>query len=420
MASPAPLESDSRWTSPVRAVVTGLLLTLGQIVLACFVGSYSEGGLNTRPVNLAKVYGKLVNFDSQWYAWIAEDGYDSERVFQKGKRGNVAFFPGYPIAVRGVQQATGLPTFLCLLIVSQLACWGFWTYFLLLLDRHNVSLGVSRMLALLIASQPGAFFLIAGYSESLFLFSLLGYIYWSESNHPALKWLGVLHGFVMTATRIVGLPLAIYPALRALLTGPAESRVERLFDGVLLAAVSSLGGLAFFAYCHHQFGAWDLYLTSQEAGWLVRPDYFALINPETYLLDVDLWRSEGLLSPDWWSRALAPLFVAVFVFVLGIEVYIATTLPNSCVSERIGYYILALLIFFVATAGLFNNQYRSMLRYIVSCQILLAIEIGHLIANEDLDGNDWLGIAAAVAIIVPSLLLQIVFVHRFLGGLWVA
>lgn len=420
MSPQGPIEAESSWRGPVRALVTGLLLTIAQIVLACLVGTYKDGSVNARPSNLAKVYGRLVNYDSQWYLWIADDGYDDAKEFQKGKRGNVAFFPGYPLAVRGVAEATGLPTALCLLIVAQLACWGVWTYFLLLLEHHDVPLGLSRLLAVLIASQPASFFLVAGYSESLFLFSLLGFIYWSDATHPALKWLGVLHGIVMTATRIVGLPLVIYPILKALLTGPRETRTERVIDGVLLAAVSSLGGLAFFGYCQYAFGAWDLYLTSQSAGWHVRPDYLALFNPETYLLDVELWKSDGFLNPDWLSRAHVPVFLLIFAIVLGIEIYVASTLPNSSFGERFSYFVLAFILYFVATAGLANNQYRSMIRYIIVCQVLLVIEIGHMLANEDIEGNDWGNALLAGVIIVPSFVIQGVYVHRFMNGMWVA
>jgi len=44
--------------------------------------------------------------------------------------------------------------------------------------------------ALLIAAHPAAFFLVAGYSESLFLMALLGFIYWSTAEGRSAEILG--------------------------------------------------------------------------------------------------------------------------------------------------------------------------------------------------------------------------------------
>ena len=62
-----------------------------------------------------------------------------------------------------------------------------------------------------IVVHPGPFYLVVGYSESLFLLGLLGYFYWCEK---AGRWswsLAARHGFGMTATRLVGLPAAVFP-----------------------------------------------------------------------------------------------------------------------------------------------------------------------------------------------------------------
>lgn len=415
---PSPPNSESRAHGPIRCLAMALAFTVGQIVFACLAGSYADGAIASRPAELARHYCRLVNFDSQWYLWIADHGYDAEREFQKGKTGNVAFFPGLPLLVRGLGDVAGLPTPLALLIVSQLACFGFWSYFFLILDRYAVPPGRAALLGLVVASQPGAFFLVAGYAESLFLFSLLGYVYWTDADRPALKWLGAIHGIVMTATRIVGLPLVVYPVVRALFSD--DRRLERLIDALLLAAISSLGGLAFFGYCHSQFGTWDLYFTSQEAGWRVRPDPLALLNPDTYLLDVELWRTDGFLSPDWLSRALVPVGVIAFVVLGGFEWYVSSTQPDTTIGDRIGLYACAVLLFVAMTAGLHGNQYRSVVRYFVGCVALICLELGHLVANEDLEGPDWAFSAAAIGLAVPSAVIQAVYVNRFMHGLWVA
>src|SRR5260370_8432821 len=93
---------------------------------------------------------------------------------------SVAFFPAYPAIAALFHYGFNIDTRTALLIVAQLAAWGFWSYFFLLCKRWNISAPLQVCGALLILTHPAAFFLIAGYSESLFLMALLGFIYWSS------------------------------------------------------------------------------------------------------------------------------------------------------------------------------------------------------------------------------------------------
>ena len=96
----------------------------------------------------------------------------------------VGFFPGYPLSVRVVARATGLPAEAATLAAAQLACVGFWAYVLLWLRRGGVSVPLALATVLLLAAHPSAFFLAAGYSESLFLCATLGFFYWSAVRGP--------------------------------------------------------------------------------------------------------------------------------------------------------------------------------------------------------------------------------------------
>src|SRR5205085_9681747 len=100
-----------------------------------------------------------------------------------------------------------------LLIAAQLAAWGFWTYFFLFCKRWNVSPTLRFFGALSILAHPAAFFLIAGYSESLFLMALLGFIYCNGAENFSAKIWSSLHGLLMSATRVVGVACAAYPVL---------------------------------------------------------------------------------------------------------------------------------------------------------------------------------------------------------------
>src|SRR2546425_1507023 len=200
----------TRTFSLLRPWSMGLLLTLVQLVVAVFLLA-PEGPLSFR-------YQSLVQHDGYWFANIIDRGYQTtvppinHKVMEVS---NVAFFPAYPALAGLVRSVFRVETETALLIAAQLAAWGFWTYFFLFCERWKLSSTLRFFGALAIAAHPAAFFLIAGYSESLFLMTLVGFIYWSSAEGRAAKILAALHGFVMSATRIVGILCALYAVVRA-------------------------------------------------------------------------------------------------------------------------------------------------------------------------------------------------------------
>src|SRR6201984_2066514 len=198
-----------RTFSLLRPWSAGLLLTLIQLVVAVFLLA-PEGPLSYR-------YTSLVQHDGYWFANIIDRGYQTivppinHKVMEVS---NVAFFPAYPVLAGLFRSVFPVETETALLIVAQLAAWGFWTYFFLFCQRWKLSTTLRFFGALLIGAHPAAFFLIAGYSESLFLMALLGFIYWSSGEGRAAKILAAVQGIVMSATRIVGIPCAVFPVVR--------------------------------------------------------------------------------------------------------------------------------------------------------------------------------------------------------------
>src|SRR2546430_13300667 len=141
-------------------------------------------------------YSTLVQHDGGWYTNITDGGYQTvvppidHKVMEVS---NVAFFPAYPAIARLFRDALQIDTTTALLITAQLAAWGFWSYFFLFCQRWNVSAALQICGALLIAAHPAAFFLMAGYSESLFLMALLGFIYWSTAEGRYAKFWAAIH-----------------------------------------------------------------------------------------------------------------------------------------------------------------------------------------------------------------------------------
>src|SRR5438046_9596851 len=194
----------------LEPLLAGLIITLLQLAMAI--------GLLAPERPFSERYAALVQHDSHWFMNIVDRGYQTiappidHKVMEVS---NVAFFPAYPAIAAAFRYGLNIDTGTALLITAQLAAWGFWIYFFLFCDRWKVSPALQVCGALLILVHPAAFFLIAGYSESLFLMALLGFIYWSTADGRAAKFWAALHGIVMAATRIVGIVCAAFPVVRS-------------------------------------------------------------------------------------------------------------------------------------------------------------------------------------------------------------
>src|SRR6266516_5823172 len=273
----------SRLPRFLKPLTAGLTVTLLQLAMAL--------GLLAPEEPISHRYSTLVQHDSGWFTNIIDRGYQTiippidHKVMEVS---NVAFFPAYPAIARLFRDALQIDTTTALLITAQLAAWGFWSYFLLFCQRWNISPALQICAALLILAHPAAFFLVVGYSESLFLMALLGFIYWSTAEGRSAKILAAAHGIVMSATRIVGIVCTAFPVVRSLFqTGWKGLREPRAWfrqyaAAVALMAVAMLGALFFFIYCQVRWGNWNMYMLTQAAGWGIIPDYLAVSKPSNY------------------------------------------------------------------------------------------------------------------------------------------
>src|SRR6059036_2679989 len=248
----------TRSWSILKPLAAGLLLTAVQLAMA--IGLLApEGTLSDR-------YSTLIQHDSYWFLNIVDRGYQTivppidHKVMEVS---NVAFFPAYPAIAGLFCYALNTDSATALLVTAQLGAWGFWSYFFLFCKRWNVSLALQICGALLIVTHPAAFFLVAGYSESLFLMALLGFIYWSTTEGWAAKIWAAAHGIVMSATRIVGIVCAAFPLVRSLVSNgwkglrEPRARFRQYAAAIGLSAVATLGALFFFIYCQVRWGNWN-------------------------------------------------------------------------------------------------------------------------------------------------------------------
>ncbi len=406
-----------RKVSPLKCLALGLLVTIAQVLLAV---SWAEpdGTWTER-------YRTLVQHDSYWFANIIDRGYGTTLPPIEPKEmevSNVAFFPGYPLLAEALKRVTFLDTYAALLVAAQFATWAFWTYFFLFAERWELSLPAQTFGALAILAHPAAFFLVAGYSESLFLASLVGFIYWSTREGRRAQGLAVLHGGVMSATRIVGLPCALFPIVHSIFAeGWKRSENLRAWIWqqrvpVLVSTLSMFGGIAFFIYCQARWGRWDLYMLTQSAGWAIEPDYLAAFRPENYRWALPPYRDTSVVS-QFTSAVAGGLFVAIAATEL-----LAALNRRSGWQRRIGLYFCAAVIYYISLAGVASVQMESMLRYDLCVHALVVLGLLHFLREFRLAPMPVRALAMGVAAVAVAagLALQGFYVWNFTQGNWIA
>lgn len=201
-------------------------------------------------------------FDAGWYRSIAEDGYYFRGAVEQS---SVAFFPSYPLAMRAVHAVVGgdmaavgvLLTFLCGLGVA--ALFASWCR-----ERLDVRSTWFALAALLL--WPYAWYLYgAVYADALFLLAVL--VAFGALERDRL-WLAALAGALASATRPVGLAVAVglfvrhlerqgivrFPLLDRTGRAPVvvEWRLLRPRDATPLLAISGL-----VAYCLYLWARFD-------------------------------------------------------------------------------------------------------------------------------------------------------------------
>ena len=398
-------------------LLAGCAVTLLQVLIAV--------ALLTPEKPIAERYSALVQHDSYWFMNIIDRGYQTvvppidHKVMEVS---NVAFFPAYPAVATLLRNAFNISTATALLISAQLAAWGFWTYFFLFCRRWRVSASLQTCGTLLIFANPAAFFLVAGYSESLFLMALLGFIYWSTAEGRTAKVLAAMHGVVMSATRIVGIVCAAFPLVRAAfqtgwrgLVKPRKWLRENL-AAVGLTFVAACGGLAFFVLCQLRWGRWDLYMLTQAAGWGIVPDYLAVVRPESYR-----WLVPALNDPTEMSQLSMTLGGVLFVAIAVAEL-IPAIRRRADLPVRAGIYFCAFTIYYLSVSGVACVDMESMLRYEFGAYALIVLALLNFLRQFRMPPI-WvraLGAAAVALVSADGLCVQGWYVWNFTRGHWVA
>jgi hypothetical protein len=418
ISSAAPsFETMNALRSPVKPLLAGLFVTLAQIAVAVLLLA-PEGSFSYR-------YSTLNQHDSYWFMNIVDRGYQTivppinHKVMEVS---NVAFFPAYPAIAALLHYGLNFETDNALLITAQAAAWGFWSYYFLFCERWMLSPKLQFLGALSILAHPAAFFLIAGYSESLFLMALLGFIYWSTTEGRAAKALAVLHGLIMSATRIVGVICALVPVVYSVsikelgdLRRPVIL-IRRHLPAIIMSILATLGAGFFFIYAQLRWGHWNMYMLTQSAGWGIVPDYAAVFRPSSYR-----WLVPALNNPTQASQMAMTLGGLMFL-VIGVCELLPTIRRRTDWQRRVGFYFAAVIIYYISVSGVACVEMESMLRYEFCVHTLIVLAFLHFLRQFRVPPIlvRAFGTAAVALGSAAGLSVQGWYVWNFTRGNWVA
>lgn len=233
------------------------LLLTGRIALglAAFVSARLEPPLvwSDRPYLLmhggepwTDVISVWQRWDARWYQQIAEYGYTPGD-------GSTHFPPLFPLLTRALSLIFGGLTVGGHLVWAELAVssGAFFASMWLLYRVARLDVGplAARLAVLLIASFPTGFFLLAPYTESLYLLCTLAAFWFAREGRPwAAGLAGLAAGLTRTVSVFLILPLAFLYLQRC--------RREGRRPGVALfaALLPAVGQAAFLLYLHLTIG----------------------------------------------------------------------------------------------------------------------------------------------------------------------
>lgn len=390
-------------------IFLGLWITLGQVAAAMLLGLSVREKFPDDQRNLGGIYRALAHWDSYWYWNIVERGYYVPEPQTPQDLGNVTFFPGYPIVVGILDRLFGLHGSVTLAISGQIACSVFWTYLILLMRFMRFPPREQGLLIGLLLCHPAAYFLVCGYSESLFLASFLGMCYWGTRTGIGSLLAAAMHGYLMTSTRIVGVPLVVVPLVGAMFS-PSPNR-RSLMRSATIGLIALTGVVSFFVWCHYRFGKWNIYFLTEEIGWGVRPNYLAPLSGSIYWFH-PMALLQTLNAPQPFDRIMVALSVDSLGAMLLAEGYRAWR-GDASWRRRIHWYVAAAGLIYVPVAGHFHRDFGSFTRFSLVAWVPL------LIAIVDVFGESWRRWSIPILVVCSvGIGYQIHFTENFLLGYW--
>ncbi|MFP5310640.1 MAG: hypothetical protein ACLGIR_13800 [Actinomycetes bacterium] len=331
----SPLDVRRRWAAlPTRwrrAIVAALALRAGLAVLSVVVAGLLPGldpvGVAAQPgfagwdaaapadVGWGLLGASLERFDALWYLAIAVDGYPTTEAVPQA----AAFLPGLPLLVAAVDLLLPGGAWLAGSVVALLATVAALAGVHALVEATAPGDAAAvddraRRAVLLLAVFPVSFFLVAPFSESLFLAASV----WALVHVERRRWWAVaVLGVVAGATRALGVLLALPVALRVLQRDRTDVRTA--LAGLVAGAGGPVGLGLVLLHGGLVWGAW-LAPWQVQGGW-----QRTLAWPWDTLADAFRF---ALATPGAYATGYHTLDLVVFVPVVAATVWLCVRGPR--------------------------------------------------------------------------------------------
>lgn len=303
-----------------------------------------------------------IGFLDMWGRWdavhftnIADGGYFGNPAFPN----EIAFFPLFPLLMRAL-GAIGINLVFAGMVISLVGSIVAGVY-LYKLAENDLGAGAGRRALLYLFLFPTAVFLVAPYSESLFLAGAIAAFYYARRER--WQWVGIPAAIAMGA-RAAGVFLLC--GLFVEFLRQKNFSFERVANALLAFSVGLLPLLAYGAYLAQTTGSAFSFMEAQRAGW-----YREFTNPiESFRATWDTWNQ--IHPTNWlfaWRLEVLAAMVGIFFLVWalrkkewGYATYIATTLGALMTSSwyfSIPRILLTLFPMMLLLAGwTINNERR--------------------------------------------------------------
>jgi Gpi18-like mannosyltransferase len=345
------------WQKILIASVIFLMVIMG-------IGMYANATLYDFSLNTASgetgrgglsIVSSFFRYDTGEYKNIIENGYTVVTV---------AFFPLFPVAAKFLMTLTSLNSTWALIATS-------WVFFFLaaivvfywvrfeLKERHS---HLSPWVVIgLIALFPTVFYLVSGYSESIFVFLTASSLFAYRKHHYILA---AILGALSALTRVQGAAVAVF-FLCDYLFSKDWSKWKKLIPVI----IAPLGVIAYMIYLHFAFGNPFEFIIAQQQYWgrldgnviknlisSFRPVY-AWFLP---VLALGLWSIYRYLGKSWFFYSLIFILIPL----------------SSGRLDSLSRYMLTLIPLFLGLALWLESKPRILTTfYIISSAFLLAWSI---------------------------------------------
>lgn len=340
-----------------------LLVWLGLVLFPMLTG---EGYWQAFPGNL--FLDGWSRWDSGWYVDIAQNGYSNElqNVYL-----NTAFFPLYPLFIKGLQALLGSYHAAGLLISNLSLLAACVLLYKLVAGRFTEETARKSLLLLLLS--PFSFYFSAVYSESLFLLLVVLVFFFAERR----KWFwAALCSALAGAARLVGV-LTILPLLWYYLES-IDFKWRNLRAAVLWPVLGLLGPGSYMLFQAMKFGDPFMFVKSQNApGWKEGVSLFSALDALRLTFS---WNA--LKTGDF--PAIYAVHVLAFLFGLALLIAVRRKLPfawwvwalltllvSFSVWISMGRFLIVIFPLCVGTALIFKEKVFNSLLYF--CTLLLSL-----------------------------------------------